>query len=277
MKGLALDGGGVFGIGQANILSKVDASRFEFFAGTSIGAAIAATLASHNTANLPDFFYSRMPKIFNGNWWKRYRFWGARYDDKELNIALQELLPGRFGASKKPLFITAANLATQKLKVFYSGDPDDSQWPLWEVVRASVAAETYFPPWKGYGDGGLFANNPSMVAITGVCKKLNISIPDIELCSIGTGSGTVPVEAVPTKNWSSIHWGLWAIRALLNGAANSMHEYFTQCMPLKKYIRIQFSRDKDWAMDNPADMLVAERVWLSDISSGIQEVKEFLV
>ena len=276
MKGLSLDGGGIFGIGQADILNKIDTTKFDFFAGTSIGSAISAVLANQQRENLPAFFHNSMPKIFEGNWWKKYRFWKARYDDKELNKALQTLLPGKFGDSLKPLFITAVDLSTQKLKVFYSGDVEDAQWPMWEVVRCSVAAETYFPPWKGYGDGGIFANNPSMVAIAGVCKTLGISITDMEICSIGTGSGTIPSASLPDGDWSSTAWGLWVIRAMLNGAANSMHEYFTQCMPLKKYTRIQFMRDKSWAMDNPNDMLLAEKAWTDNIIAGIKEVNNFL-
>ena len=45
----------------------------------------------------------------------------------------------------------------------------DECWPVWLSVQASAAAPGYFPPvcvqGKEYVDGGLVANNPTMIAI----------------------------------------------------------------------------------------------------------------
>jgi predicted acylesterase/phospholipase RssA len=276
MKGLVLDGGGVFGIGQALILAQVDVRKFDFFAGTSIGSAIAASLAFGNpSSELPKFFHEWMPKIFEGHKWRSWNICSARYPDAQLNQALQSILVGTLGSVSKPLFICAANLGSQKLKVFNSDDPDDGSWLLWEVVRTSVAGETYFVPWKGYGDGGMYANNPSMVAIAGAARRFHAKVEDLEICSIGTGSTSSNPDVMPTASWSRVRWGLWMIEALLNGAGNSMHSYFAQSLPLKKYVRIDFSREPGWEMDDPEVMLKAEKCWKSLIDDAIKVVSQF--
>ena len=275
-KGLVLDGGGVFGIGQAQILSQVDVSKFDFFVGTSIGSAICSGIAvGEDPKILPDFFHEEMPKIFKTNALHKYNIFNPKYPDKALNSALVGLLDGKtMGDAKKPLFVTSANLSTNELKVFKSIDSSDEVWQLWEVVRAATAAETYFAPWKGYADGGVFANNPSMVAIASASKNLQIPIGDIQLCSIGTGVGGGNYS--PKKSFSLFTWGAWLLKTLLQGSSNSMHGYFARSLPINKYVRIQFVRDKKWAMDNPKDMLKAEKAWEGDIKRGIDTVNEFL-
>jgi len=274
-KGLVLDGGGVFGIGQAHIIAHIDLTQFDFFVGTSIGAvqAIALGLESVKPNKLPTFFHESMPKIFKGFWYRTYKLFTPKYPDKELNKALQQLLPGSFGDCGKPVFVTVANTNTQKLKVLYSEDSSDASWPAWEVARAAVAAETYFAPWKGYADGGIFANNPSMVAIAAASKKLGCKIEDIELCSIGTGS-VDKSEDPPSKHAFILSWGKWVLEALLNGAANTMHEYFARSLPLKQYYRHEFIRKSSWSMDNPANMLEAEKEWKPSIDSAVRDIKK---
>jgi len=275
-KGLVLGGGGVFGIGQAHILSKVDVSKFDFFVGTSIGSVICSTLASDLKFDSIEFFHKDMPKIFVANPFSKLNIFKPKYPDKELNRALKSI----FGENrklmdvKKPLFITAANLPETKLKVFTSEDLMDSNMLMWEVARSAVAAETYFKPWNGYADGGVFANNPSMVAVASACMVLNYDIRDIQLCFIGTGSGTNS-ERFPSKNYSLFTWGKWILSALMRGASNSMHDYFVRSLPVNKYVSIEFKRQAGWKMDSPKDMLLAEKAWDLDIKKGIQLVNEF--
>jgi len=275
MKGLVLDGGGTLGIGQARILDACDLSKFDFFVGTSIGSANCAAIASGLDINLTDFFHEQMPEIFKGYWYRKYKLTTPRFNDKGLNNALKDMFDGSMGDVKKPLFVTSADLGSQRLKVFYSGDSQDGSRPLWEVIRSATAAETYFDPWEGRADGGIFANNPSMVAIAGACDKLNAKIEDIELCSIGTGSSTKNNSLNDLATKSYITWGMWLLPALLNGAASTMHEYFAKSLPIKKYERIQFKRDEDWVMYSPKDMLKAEKAWEEDIQKGIEVVNNF--
>lgn len=276
MKGLVFDGGGCFGIGQARILDKVDVSKFDFFVGTSIGAANAAAVAAELNINLPDFFHEEMPKIFSGYGWRRFKPVAPRYGDKAINSALLKILDTtQLGDAKKPLFITTVDLGSKRLKVFDSTDPDDATQPLWEVIRMATAAETYFPPWKGYADAGVMANNPSMVAVAAASSKLGCKVNKVELCSIGTGAEITNNKPGELNPHSYLSWGKWLINALLDGASSSMHEYFVRSLPLKKYTRIEFVKEPEWKMDNPKDMLKAEKAWEDDIQKAIKTVNKF--
>ena len=172
---------------------------------------------------------------------------------------------------KKPVFITAADIGQKTLKVFSSKNMEDQAWPAWEVCRAATAAETYFPSWKGFADGGIYANNPSMVALAAAVKILGAKIEDIEILSIGTGescdSGVPPEGRLTTA--------IWVLRAMLNGASVKMHNYFVKSLPVKKYTRIQFVCDPGWGMDNPKSMYDAEYKWAIEIQEAIKTVKYF--
>lgn len=275
MKILSLDGGGCFGIGQANVLASCSVDKFGAYAGASIGAAVAAALAfGRDPKDLQEFFHKEMPKIFKGYRLAPYKVWRTKYNDAALNKALQELLPYQFGAAHKPLLVATVNLGARRLKVFNSTDASDGAWPAWEVVRASVAAPTYFPPWKGYTDGGVFANNPSMVAIAAISKSQGVPITDMEVCSIGTGLSNGGSK-IPTVKWGLAKWGLWLVDALLAGASNSMHEYFVESMPVAKHLRVQFVRHDKWRMDSPADMLKAEKAWAAQAEDAAVAVDNF--
>jgi len=273
MKVLSLDGGGCLGISHAKILENVDISKFNAIIGTSIGAAVGAVLASGIDLNLPRFFHESIPKIFKGRWYKKYKPWCPRYSDKVLNNILQELFDGTyFGDVKIPLFITAVNVNNRRLKVFYSSDNGDSSYMLWEIVRCSIAAPTYFHSFSGFTDGGIYSNNPSVAAIAGVCSEFKCRVSDIELCSIGTGLDT---REVKLYEHTHLRWGLFLLNAMLNGSAGTMNDFICRQLPLKKYERIQFIRDKGWSFDNPSDMLLAENKWYNEINAATKRVEEF--
>jgi patatin-like phospholipase/acyl hydrolase len=274
MKILTLDGGGVFGRVQSRILAEANCyDKFDVLAGTSIGAPqiLAIALGKQDMVK-PPFFDKWMYPVFKTNWFRRINIFQPEYPDTGLNAALQDVFDSSvLGDVKKPVFITAANIGQKTLKVFSSLNFDDQSWPCWEVCRAATAAETYFAPWKGFADGGIYANNPSMVALAGVVRVLKAKMEDIEILSIGTGrkvdGGKPPSGRMTTA--------LWVLRAMLNGSASEMHEYFVKSLPIKKFVRIQFGMDSDWEMDNPKDMHRAERKWAVDIMEAVKTVKEF--
>jgi hypothetical protein len=270
MKILALDGGGVFGFAQARILSEAKCcSKFDCFVGTSIGSAIAAALATNKPVG-QQFFDEWMPKIFKRSFLRRFNPFVPKYPDIQLVNALQSVFGDTLMKdAKKPLFVTAANLLPKKLKVFYSGE---DSWPMWQVIRCATAAETYFKPYQFYSDGGIFANNCSMVAVSAACKKLGAKVEDIELLSIGAGKKPSGKGYIPRTVFG---WGRFLIEALLTGSASSMHQYFVSCLPLKKYVRIQFASEADWHLDSVSAMKEAEVLWEPDIQVAIQTVKDF--
>jgi patatin-like phospholipase/acyl hydrolase len=213
-----------------------------------------------------------MPKVFGDSWFRKVNVFQSEYPDAGLNAALQSVFDSAtLGDAKKPVFVTAANIGQKTLKVFSSLNFEDQPWPCWEVARAATAAETYFSPWKGFADGGIYANNPSMVALAGAARMLKVKLEDIEILSIGTGRSTD--EGNPPRG--RLTTALWVLKAMLSGSANDMHEYFVKSLPVGKFVRIQFVRDPKWKMDNPPDMYRAERKWASDIAEAVKAVKAF--
>lgn len=276
MKVLALDGGGVFGFAQARILSESGAAdKFDAFVGTSIGSAIAATCALQEEERVGQAFFDEwMPRIFKSDFWRKINPFTTKYADDELNRAISSLFHDRVLAeARRPLFVTAANIVDKRLKVFSSLDTDASVRYLRDVIRSATAGETYFTPKDGYSDGGVFANNPSMVAVAAVSKTLKVPLEEIELLSIGTGES---VDKWDSNNPStSIAWLWWLVEASLQGSASSMHEYFVNCLPLKRNTRIQFKRQSGWGLDNVQGMKIAERTWDKEIQAGIRLIEAF--
>ena len=279
MKILSLDGGGVFGVGQADILSKVTShSKWQAVIGTSIGAAIGATIASGDSARirgLSAFIDKAMPTIFAGYIWRRYNPFTPKYPDTNLNSELRAWCPGFFRDLKLPMFVPVLDLNNRALKVYFSGDPNDGAIPMWEVVRQAVAAETYFLPVNGYADAGVLANDPILVGVAGVQAVMGICPETMEVCSIGTGHTSYNSSIGSTRGWTLLGWGEYLITALLRGASNSMQSYIAGQLALKRYLRLQFIRDNAWDMDDPSMVNVARTAWAKDIAKAIPQVEAF--
>lgn len=279
MKILSIDGGGVFGIAPATVIEMAGTQgvmdKFDVFTGTSIGAVIALALANElPVAVSADYFHNWMPKIFkSGVIRKRFSLFYPRYNDAGLNAALQHIFDGiPLMAAKKPVFAVAVNVGSRSLKVFKSTEFSDGAWPCWEVARASAAAPTYFRPWKGLADGGVFANNPSMVGVAGIARSMGKSLSEVELFSMGTGDAGGFSSKTPRGR---LGWGAWLIQAMLDGSSSGMHEYFTRSMPLKSYQRWQFVRNPKWDMDSVRNMKNAELAWAADLHRAAEALKEF--
>ena len=81
---------------------------------------------------------------------------------------------------------------------------------LHDALMWGTAAPVYFPIEKGYIDGGVFANNPSLCAMTRVLANIpQLSSRDVSVLSIGTGMRPMRIDV---ENGGSHSWGLgrWA-------------------------------------------------------------------
>ena len=76
----------------------------------------------------------------------------------------------------------------------------DHATPMWKIARATSAAPTYFrgledkPSGQVFLDGGVWANNPTMVALVDVLSCYDIEPDQIQVLSIGTGSPPFRIE-----------------------------------------------------------------------------------
>lgn len=199
---LSFAGGGVFGIGPAAFIAKLEGflgystrgPHVQAYAGTSVGAMNAALLAFGRTGKeLLGLYDSHLEGIF-GDTSTAYTLFkcGAKYSDVYVTDLLKRLLPFTLGHAPFPLFIPAWNRRTRDLKVFCSLDPKDKGIPVWEAVRASMAAPTYFAPFGPYMDGGMACNNPALAGAAGLLSYGHPSVRVLDLETSGYTKSTLP-------------------------------------------------------------------------------------
>ena len=280
MKGLSLDGGGTRGAGQAEVLrllsERPTVPLFDIVCGTSVGAINAAYYSFHrgDCSRVTEFFLKEGPRIFKRpSLARRLNPFSPAFNDAALNDTLISMFPIRFGALPIPTVIVAINMDRQRLKVFKSWNPDDGAWPLWEVVRSSVAAPTYFAPWAGCTDGGPFANHPAMVLASSMLRDLHVDPHRAEIFSIGTGEDPSNKSTGSARSWGKIRWGAWLIKASLNGASNSMHERFVSSLPIKRYERHEFTGNPAWHFTDPAsstEIIEQREYWIQNTANDAE-------
>ncbi|MFL6099450.1 MAG: patatin-like phospholipase family protein [Actinomycetales bacterium] len=193
---LALDGGGIRGVLTLEILRSMEqmlrseldrpdlvlGDYFDYIAGTSTGAIIAAGLAKGMTADDLQTLYVKHGQDMFDHAFLLER-WRSKYQDTRLRKLLQRTL-GPDTTLGDPdlrslLMIVLRNATTDspwplsnnpRGKYNDRARPDcNLNLPLWQLVRASTAAPTFFPPEQVslgrdflFVDGGVtMHNNPS--------------------------------------------------------------------------------------------------------------------
>lgn len=171
---LALDGGGIRGLITLGILEKMEADLrrilkkdasfrladyFDFIGGTSTGAILAVGLSiGLSAAELTKFYLEAGPLMFKKEVLLE-RLWN-KFKSDPLEAKLKEILgkTTELGSPKLKtlLLLVMRNISTDSPwpvtnnpNAHYNArDRDDCnlKLPLWQLVRASTAAPTYFPP-----------------------------------------------------------------------------------------------------------------------------------
>ena len=226
---LALDGGGVRGIYGARLLDRIERTLgnrigdcFDLIAGTSTGSILAGAAAAQiPMSHTVELFENESPRIFRKQWFitNLAMLWRSRYSAHALDAVLQRYVPGLTLAEiSVPLMITSSDLATGGVHVFKSRYLEDLGHPyerdgdvlLKDAILASCAAPTFFDP-REMGsnllvDGGLWANNPSIIALTEALSKFNRAVTEVRIVSIGTG--TAPNMYRRRRRWGLLTgWG----------------------------------------------------------------------
>ena len=204
---LALDGGGTRGIYSAQILASIEQAtdapikkQFDLIAGTSTGSIVAgAVVAGIPMAKIVELFRTESPRIFRKRWfsWLHVQ---SKYPRHPLGQIVRSYLPDvTLGEISTPLMITSSAISTGGVHVFKSrylkdlGEPyvRDEYVALSDAILASCVAPTYFDPVPVgdflLADGGLWANNPSIIALTEAVSKFGRSVDQVHILSIGTG------------------------------------------------------------------------------------------
>ncbi len=214
---LSLDGGGIRGLYTAELLKHCEkkfglgepiARYFDMIAGTSTGGIIALGLGlGIPTREILNFYHNYGRKIFPPlpvgcfgqilqclKWLIR-----TKLDHEELENALKLRFNDHlFGESITRLVIPAFMMPKTEIVVFKTDHHEDFAkdhlTPMWKVARSTSAAPTYL---KGHEhdesghifiDGGVWANNPVMIAIVDALTTYDLNPEQIEVFSIGTGN-----------------------------------------------------------------------------------------
>jgi patatin-like phospholipase/acyl hydrolase len=241
---LSLDGGGIRGAFTLGYLKKIEdilkaqhadnpdfrlCDYFDLIGGTSTGSIIAAGLAIGKTVDeMTDLYMNLGGQIFGEkrNWWNPFQtveYLKARYDYAALEanlksifgdtatLASDEIKTGLCIVSKRADTNSTWPLINHpKGKFFDTAYGKNKNIPLWQAVRASTAAPTYFAPQMidvgdgqraAFVDGGVsMSNNPAltllMVAtLNGFPFHWTIGPEKLAIVSVGTGYGVFKKQA----------------------------------------------------------------------------------
>lgn len=223
---LALDGGGVRGIFAAALLAGLEddfgrpiADLFDLVVGTSTGGIIALGLgAGMSPRRILDFYIEKKDLIFRSRLgWRRLRHpFVAKYGSHDLEVAVRSIFGSTtLGESKVPLVVPAYNLGENDVYLFktphHARLKRDHKVQMWAVAMATCAAPTYFPAFRlpddqiRLVDGGVWANNPSMVGVTEAVSMFGQRLEDIRVLSLGT-TASARVRRSHLDNGGLIPW-----------------------------------------------------------------------
>lgn len=261
---LALDGGGIRGIITTILLQRLSSDKslsgwldsVDLIAGTSTGGLLALGLAHGvDLQQIRDLYETRGSKIFDDSWLDDLidlgQIAGAQYDNKNLERELKSLLGQTTLAQlQKKVLITAFDMdneapdpkrRTWKPKIFHNfpGADSDGAERAYKVGLYTSAAPTYFPTVDGYVDGGVFANNPSMCALTQTQDtriRNRPALSEVVLVSLGTGTSLV---YIPGKrlDWGFAQWAKPLVSLMLDGVSG-IADYQCQKILGEQYHRL---------------------------------------
>ncbi len=281
---LAIDGGGIRGIFPATFLAGLEerylggdsiAGYFDLVAGTSTGGIIALGLAAGLTAaDLRDLYVERGCEIFPpipnnpAGWLERaFRYVGClfkyRYDREALMRILCDTFGSRkFGEAQTRLCIPSFDGRYGEVYIFKTPHhPDfknDSAELMTKVAAATSAAPVFFRPLedRGYAfvDGGVWANNPIMVALVDALSCFSVRREQIRILSLGCGDDRYLVGK------SKIKGGLWAWHDIIYAAMR------LQSLNALGQAGLLIGRDKIIRVDTP---MPAKKIRLDDWSGAV--------
>lgn len=273
---LACDGGGIRGLISVEILARLEAELrsarndptlvladvFDFACGTSTGAIIAACVSAGMSMDAVRQFYvgSGKQMFDKASIFKRLQY---SYNDEPLAATLRQALDQavqHVPAAAVPNAVLGSPGLRTLLMMVLRNHTTDSPWPvcnnpfakynqrarkdcnldlpLWQLVRASTAAPTYFPPEVVtfrpgapdeyrfiFVDGGVTTyNNPAFLAFqmaTAVPYAINWATgPDaLLIVSVGTGNAAETWPNLAARDMNLVHHAKNLPGALMNAAS----------------------------------------------------------
>src|SRR5690554_6248895 len=242
---LSIDGGGIKGVFPAMFLMLLEDElknrsdgktkiyqHFDLITGTSTGGIIAIALALGISAKeIYQLYLDNAKKIF-GN--KKSFFFGQIFKSAHERNFLEKLVRDKFKEANGgieprlkdcktdiciPIYdLIQGNPSVLKTK-YHPAFERDYHIPAYQVAMATSAAPTYFDPYsteyidlngtkKDFSnkvDGGVMANNPTLVALLEAIKAFKVDMSDLEILSLGTGYKKF-TDGNSRKKWGLYYW-----------------------------------------------------------------------
>jgi patatin-like phospholipase/acyl hydrolase len=235
---LALDGGGYKGMFSAALLAAFERiygismlDHFDLVAGTSTGGIIALALGAGKTPQeIVDFYVEHGPRIFHH---RRLRaplqLIRPKYSSAPLRRGLESVLGEKcLWQSKVPLCIPSYDLRTDQVHLFRTPHSDRlmTDWPekMVDVALATSAAPTFLGAHHLRNlrlvDGGIWANNPSIVAIAEAVSEFGIDLLDIWILSLGT-TNDLALRPEHLDHGGFAAWVTHATKVILRGQGHA--------------------------------------------------------
>lgn len=272
IKILSIDGGGIRGILPGVILTRLEeklqnqsgdesvkiADFIDLLAGTSTGGILSLAYLVPDDKNRPllsakdavNLYLDRGDEIFDVNLGQKLKSGFGLTDEKysadELEEALQDTFQDKMLSDLlRPCIISSYDIRNAKPHFFKQHKSNNKiyNYKIKDVARATSAAPTYFEAARvknelgtpyALVDGGLFANNPTMVAYSEARTmkfpdKINYpTAKDMLIISIGTGSQSQSYSYKKVKDWGLVNWVKPIIEIMMSGNSSATHYHLTQ-------------------------------------------------
>lgn len=266
---LCMDGGGIRGILPAMVVAELErrtgrraCELFDLIAGTSTGGIIAMGLVMPGPDGTPAFsasdgvaiYADQGPLIFSRDHRSMLHSVGGILHERYQAEGLEDVLRRTFGKARlgealADVLVASYDIGRRETFIFSSRrarrDPDHD-FPMWEAVRATTAAPTFFPPVQLIDpggtsrtliDGAVYANSPALCAFGEIEREHFGS--DVVLVSVGAGAHTTNFLYEDVKDWGAAHWARPLLEIVLDGSAQTNDHVLGELLGPERYFRFQ--------------------------------------
>lgn len=270
---LSIDGGGIRGIIPATFLIEFEkrtgkpiCELFDLITGTSTGGMLTATLTLPDSKGKPKYsaeqarrlYFDHGGSIFHQSLLRSVTTLGGLlrpiYSARKLELILKQYLgDARLHTTLTEILVTAYDMASSTPWFFKTSFAKQNRAPvddplLTQVVRATTAAPTYFPPLMMEGhclvDGAVFASNPALCAYA-QARNMYPDEKEFLIVSLGTGLQRNNWVCSEINNWGIAGWAVPISDVMLNSSSASVNYQMHALITNKNYVRFQVQIDDD--------------------------------
>ena len=307
---LSIDGGGIRGIIPATFLMELErrtgksiCNLFDIIAGTSTGGILAVALTVPDGQGKPKYtaeqiraaYFEYGDAIFHRRLLHSVSTLGGflrpTYSPHALELVLgQHLGSSRLHSTLTEILVTAYDIGDSNPWFFKTSFAKENRNPvddplLSQVVRATTAAPTYFPPVSLDDhcliDGVVFAGNPALCAYAQARNMFPLE-NEFLVVSLGTGVQEHDRLCSEIRNWGTAEWAGSIIGIMLNASSESVNYQMRTLVGSKNYHRFQVKLESNAAaMDDTSTenmhrlLFIAEQAVRQE-SAAIDQISQTL-